>query len=930
MPQTEQTFANSSSAGQIEDMAGPLSHKIQFLYSQPWKSVLSISMLSGITLFVYWPYHEKQVIIGLLSWMLVLSILRIILTIAHRRADPAERDAGKWIWPFLIWTVLVGAGWGSAGLVFYSEASTLNQMTITIALFAVLASSIPMLSVFPLILYSFLLTTLAPFCYTLIDSSSQSSMTVLGLLTAFMVAMIVVSISMRQTLESSFKLRFDNLDLVNYLSEAKERAELYNHQLTRQVTEREAIEKELQSAKISAEAANMAKDEFLATMSHEIRTPLNGILPLLDILRSTNLTTDQKDYLNTAFQSSHHLLRIIDDILDFSKIEAGKLELENVSMNLQELIHEVSELMNASAERRHLSLSYTLLPNVRLACRGDPVRLRQVLTNLVSNAIKFTEQGQISIRVSLHKETRDNMQLMFAVQDTGVGMSNEVSERLFKPFTQADASTTRMHGGTGLGLAICKRIVELMGGSINVKSQLGKGSVFWFIIPLMKAVRDVAPTRTDLNGCKVLVSAVDNTAYKKLKLYLDSWNVEHLLASTPQEVFHKLKASVKLGKTWSYELLIIDVKDTKKAVLRLIKGIRDSSELEGLRILLVGNPDNMQAALAGMGVTDYIDTPYTESKLRVSIEKILNIQTIPGGFQRPDMITFDDVSKKGSAEMAATDAPAVQKRFAGHVLLVEDNPVNLRVAQKLLELSGIKNTTAENGKEAIAHLKQRSFDLILMDCQMPIMDGYQATQSIRQGDAGDSNTAIPIIAMTANAMAGDREKCIASGMDDYISKPLKRDLLTELLGRWLPTAEETAAELVTQDITSDTDEKSPLGDAVDEVIVTELIDIMGSDFHQVLETYLVNSPQLIRQLTDNAKLLNMKAMVIPAHSLKSSSGNFGALTLSNVAQLIEQRARAEDSSNILELVEKAAKSYAQVETELKSLISKFGLASPLN
>ncbi len=319
-----------------------------------------------------------------------------------------------------------------------------------------------------------------------------------------------------------------------------------------------SVQRELMQAKLDAEAAMMSKSEFLATMSHEIRTPLNGIIPLLDIVLSTKLAPDQKDYLQTAYKSARELLRIVDDILDYSKIEANKLELEVVGLNLREVVDSVHRLLEKSAEAKSLGFNVTIEPSVRLAVRGDPVRLRQVLTNLVSNAIKFTQRGSVAIHISKRGETRTHYEILFAVKDSGIGIAPEAATKLFQPFSQADASTTRMHGGTGLGLVICKRIVDLMGGKIGVRSELGRGSLFWFSVPMLKALGDVTSTRRDINGARALVLSGDAACMRRLGSYFAAWGVTFLQTAAAADALSKVRSAASMGDSWTYDFMLVD------------------------------------------------------------------------------------------------------------------------------------------------------------------------------------------------------------------------------------------------------------------------------------------------------------------------------------------------------------------------------------
>jgi signal transduction histidine kinase len=357
-------------------------------------------------------------------------------------------------------------------------------------------------------------------------------------------------------------------------------------ELRSEIERHKALEQDLLAAKQAAEAAMMAKGEFLATMSHEIRTPLNGIIPLLDILLTSPLGPDQRDYVQTAYGSAKQLLRIVDDILDYSKLEASKLELETVGLNLREVLEGVQRLMEKPAEGKNIGLSLSIDPAVRLAVRGDPVRLRQVLTNLVSNAVKFTERGEVTISVARRGETRTHHELRFEVRDTGCGISPESAAKLFKPFSQADASTTRTFGGTGLGLVICKRIIDLMGGQIGVESQVGKGSVFWFQIPLLKAVGDMGSARhRGLQGARVLVLTSDPVLLRRFSVTVPQWGATPVPAANTQEALGKLRAAASRPDSWSYQLLMVDLASVRTTALGLHRNLMREPGLDELRIV---------------------------------------------------------------------------------------------------------------------------------------------------------------------------------------------------------------------------------------------------------------------------------------------------------------------------------------------------------
>ncbi|WP_394686615.1 ATP-binding protein [uncultured Xanthomonas sp.] len=583
-------------------------------------------------------------------------------------------------------------------------------------------------------------------------------------------------------------------------------AESERNALQHDVHVRERLEQELLQAKQAAEAAVLAKGEFLATMSHEIRTPLNGIIPMLELIGRGPLGLDQREMLRAANTSSLQLLRIVDDILDYSKLEANRLELEITTFNLRELLDGVLELMQRAAEAKGLRMALQLDAAVRLPVRGDPVRLRQVLSNLLGNAVKFTARGGIDLGVRRLGETPAQHLLRFEVRDTGIGISAERQEHLFQAFTQADASTTRLYGGTGLGLTICKRIVELMGGRIGVASRQGQGATFWFEIPLLKVIGDLPQNPGGLPRLHALLVGADQRLQQRLSVLLPNWGVQVSKVDSTQEALERLRGNGSGGSVRpTYDLVIGDLDGLRQSARALQRAVARLPAPQTARLIwLYGEadiPEEIRAhgALLSRQAAD-IDL---RSMLALApATPSLASETAGDGADTADAFyhdafatdLMDAPAPARAAEPTTVVADAPPPRSGYRLLLVEDNPVNLMVARRLLESLGHHADSVEDGAAALAQLSRQPYDLVMMDCQMPVLDGYAATRQWRQREADASRPRLPIVAMTANAMAGDRQRCLDAGMDDYLSKPLDRARLEDCLQRWLPPQPAVAPE----------------------------------------------------------------------------------------------------------------------------------------
>ncbi|CAN5552851.1 hypothetical protein BH10CYA1_BH10CYA1_25240 [soil metagenome] len=646
--------------------------------------------------------------------------------------------------------------------------------------------------------------------------------------------------------------------------EEKDRLETEKQLIHQELLRQEAETQLLEERSRQLQKADRLKTEFLANMSHEIRTPMNGVIGMAELLLHTALSTEQREFARIIRESAQALLIIINDILDLSKIEAGKLDLEILDFDLIPLVEGTAELLSEQARDKNIAVMTFIDPELPKVLKGDSGRLRQVLLNLIGNAMKFTEKGEVIVRATRAESSNGDGKVVitFGVKDTGIGLSSEAVERLFRPFSQADGSTTRKFGGTGLGLSISKRLVELMGGRIGVHSAVGEGSLFWFEVPFEIGV---APSDSPLDPEKleqtrVLIVDDQDSARTIIQAYIKSWGMNCDDASGVDEALKKLKEKAKAKIP--YDIVITDLAMPEHDGFNLLKRIQQEKVLKNTKVFLCTGYDvkNQGEKALDSGFSAYLTKPVQQSRLFNSIAKVM-------------IITNDVIGEVGKQAQTSENTVVTDK---GLVLIAEDNPVNQKVAILQLKKLGYESVAVGSGRKAIEELKLVNYQLVLMDCQMPDMDGFETTKVIRKSETMTGKH-IPIIGLTAHAMEGDRDKCIAAGMDDYLSKPTSLDKMSKMLAKWTQSC-------------SDADRVSNTNDRLEDlerVLPEELL-------AELMPLFVTTTLKSLEEIRGAIVQKELPHLIAKAHEIRGAAAGVGAMKVSAISKELESSGKAED------------------------------------
>ena len=885
--------------------------KVGMLYDQLPQGLIATTINSALLAWIMSSVVHPSLTAIWFGLVAAVSILRFGLVKNFRKEDREGFDHRLWRRRFMAGALAAAALWGSAGVVLFPASSYEHQAFIGFVLAGMTAGATGSMASDDKIFRLYMMAAIVPYTLRLLIAAHSINIAMAIMCVAFIAALTLSARKNTRNTSAGLRLRFENQDLIAKLKTKAGELSSVNAALTHENAERQKTEAELLKANEEAKAATKAKSQFLANMSHEIRTPMNGVFGMTDLLMRTELDERQRKLVKTINESAKSLLTIINDILDLSRIEAGKLELDIHEFNLRDAIERAADLFAGQADNRGLDFSVFIDRSVPVHVKGDSGRLKQILLNLAGNALKFTKYGEVSIAVTRVGGNETSSRVRIEVRDTGIGIDPALQQQLFQPFAQAETSISRRFGGTGLGLSISHLLVDLMGGAMELKSELGKGTRVAFEIPLEHGSAGGTLTDSDLTvleGARILVVDDRETNRDIMRNYLEGAGAAVQLAASGTEAWPLLVCAAQSDKP--FHAAIIDMMMPVENGLELSQRIKKDPSVMGVKVILATSM-NWQgdiAAIREAGIEAVLTKPIRSHDLVDQAARAI------AGIRHPGWRISNSKRRQEPSEKP-------RPNFKARLLLAEDNPVNVEVAKEFLSCFGCTVHVAANGLEAVAFASSGTYDIILMDCQMPVMDGLTAARRIRGAEIEKSRPRTPIIAVTANAFAEDRIHCVEAGMDDYLCKPYSETQLEQILSKWLAKSAAAAEVQPVADSGVPAAAEAPKTEAIiDMGVIRTLRDKRPDLLMRLVKTYLSYAPTALAELDVAVREHDFASIGRLAHSLKSSSANLGATALSSACRQLEVAAKDKNDAITTALVSGLNKAFGAVKAALQAEI----------
>ncbi len=887
--------------------------QLQMLFEQLTQGLIATLVNAALLAWVLSSVSDKAMTGIWFALMASVCAGRFALQTHYRNEDDETINVRLWRNRFIAGAVATAALWGSAGIILFPAASYQHQAFIGFVLAGMAAGASGSMVSDDRIFRLYIALAIVPYMLRLAFEGQSVNVAMAIMSAAFIVALSLSARKNTRSAMEALRLRYENQELVADLKDKASQLRNANDALKTENSEREKTAADLLKANLDAEAATRAKTQFLANMSHEIRTPMNGVFGMTDLLMRTNLDERQRKLVKTINESAKSLLTIINDILDLSRIESGKFELDKHEFNLRDAVERASDLFASQAYERGLELSVFVAGDVPIFVKSDSGRLKQLMLNLIGNAMKFTKHGEVDVRVTLAATTGDTSRVRFEIRDTGIGIEKGLREKLFQPFAQAETSISRRFGGTGLGLSIARHLVELMGGVIELESELGKGTHITFELPLehgSSAANNAESDLAVLNGARIIVIDDRETNRDIIKNYLEGAGAEITTAPSTADAWPMLVTALETGRP--YHAAVVDMMMPGENGLEFAGRTHAHPSLSKLKIILAtslnwqGDAETVREA----GVEAVLTKPVRRHDLVEATARAVSGTRHPGW-------------RKDAEDRMRSAADAHSVAINARVLLAEDNPVNVEVAREFLTSLGCKIHLAGNGLEAIAFSRSNTYDIILMDCQMPIMDGLTAARRIRSEEAGHGRARTPIIAVTANAFAEDRMHCLDAGMDDYLSKPYSELQLEKILTKWVHhEVLEASHDADTSDggLDSNISENASAACDFDMSVIGTLKASRPDLLARLIKTYLSYAPTALAELDTALSDQDFDGLNRLAHSLKSSSANLGATGLSAACRQMEISAKDKNLFHCTSLAANIHKAFDAVQAVLEDQV----------